>query len=80
MKMLAATNNCLPCPSNGYCQGGGLECLAGFKRVGKKCAPDKEIDRTAKKLVRLFSLLIFVYLGGNETKTTRTLLILFYQE
>ncbi|BFI10135.1 hypothetical protein MPTK1_3g11430 [Marchantia polymorpha subsp. ruderalis] len=45
-----ATNNCLPCPSNGYCQGGGLECLAGFKRVGKKCAPDKEIDRTAKKL------------------------------
>ncbi|KAG6543278.1 hypothetical protein Mapa_015192 [Marchantia paleacea] len=46
----AAANNCMPCPSNGYCQGGRLECLAGFKREGKKCAPDKEIDRTARKL------------------------------
>ncbi|KAL3684251.1 hypothetical protein R1sor_002273 [Riccia sorocarpa] len=43
-------DNCIPCPPNGFCQDGRLECLAGFKRVGKNCAPDKEIDRTAQKL------------------------------
>ncbi|KAL2636218.1 hypothetical protein R1flu_007697 [Riccia fluitans] len=43
-------DNCIPCPPNGFCQDGRLECLAGFKRVGKICAPDEEIDRTARKL------------------------------
>lgn len=29
-----------------------LECFVGFKRVGKSCVKDKEIDQSAEKLVR----------------------------
>nr|KJB21041.1 hypothetical protein B456_003G180000 [Gossypium raimondii] len=43
-------NSCEPCPSNGECYEGNLECIYGYRRHGKLCIEDRDIDETAKKL------------------------------
>ncbi|PIA50018.1 hypothetical protein AQUCO_01300625v1 [Aquilegia coerulea] len=44
---------CEPCPKNGECINGNLECLHGYKRHGRSCVEDGEINQTAKKLSEL---------------------------
>ncbi|CAM6100931.1 unnamed protein product [Calypogeia fissa] len=44
-------DDCIPCPEHGSCRDGALECFVGYKRVGKSCVEDKEIDQTAEKLL-----------------------------
>lgn len=41
---------CEPCPDNGLCSSGQLECLHGYKKQGRRCLEDGEINQTAKKL------------------------------
>ncbi|MBA0644758.1 hypothetical protein Goklo_028877 [Gossypium klotzschianum] len=48
--MCIATDSCEPCPSNGECYEGNLECIYGYRRHGKLCIEDRDIDETAKKL------------------------------
>ncbi|CAL9029056.1 unnamed protein product [Prunus brigantina] len=43
-------DSCEPCPSNGQCYQGKMECLQGFKKHGKLCIEDGDINETAKKL------------------------------
>ncbi|XP_021825139.1 uncharacterized protein LOC110766166 isoform X2 [Prunus avium] len=43
-------DSCEPCPSNGQCYQGKMECLQGFKKRGKLCIEDGDINETAKKL------------------------------
>ncbi|PSR91662.1 Pesticidal crystal protein like [Actinidia chinensis var. chinensis] len=44
---------CEPCPSNGKCYDGKLECIHGYKKHGKLCLEDGDINETAKKLSEL---------------------------
>ncbi|KAG4206332.1 hypothetical protein ERO13_A03G002600v2 [Gossypium hirsutum] len=44
------SDSCEPCPSNGKCYEGKLECIYGYRRHGKLCIEDRDIDETAKKL------------------------------
>ncbi|KAJ4951934.1 hypothetical protein NE237_028766 [Protea cynaroides] len=41
---------CEPCPDNGECFSGKLECVRGYKKHGRLCVEDGEISQTAKKL------------------------------
>ncbi|KAE8731953.1 Vacuolar protein sorting 55 (VPS55) family protein isoform 1 [Hibiscus syriacus] len=41
---------CEPCLSNGECYEGKLECINGYRRHGKLCIEDRDINETAKKL------------------------------
>ncbi|KAF6135360.1 hypothetical protein GIB67_027234 [Kingdonia uniflora] len=41
---------CVPCPNNGKCSEGNLECSRGYQKQGKSCIEDGEINQTAKKL------------------------------
>ncbi|GKV10740.1 hypothetical protein SLEP1_g22061 [Rubroshorea leprosula] len=41
---------CEPCPSNGECYQGKLKCARGYRRHGKLCVEDGDINETAKKL------------------------------
>ncbi|KAK9046121.1 hypothetical protein V6N11_052021 [Hibiscus sabdariffa] len=41
---------CEPCPSNAECYEGKLECISGYRRHGKLCIEDRDINETAKKL------------------------------
>ncbi|CAB4279298.1 unnamed protein product [Prunus armeniaca] len=43
-------DSCEPCPSNGRCYQGKMECLQGFKKRVKLCIEDGDINETAKKL------------------------------
>ncbi|GFZ02030.1 hypothetical protein Acr_15g0006390 [Actinidia rufa] len=45
------SDSCEPCPSNGECYDGKLECVRGYKKHGKLCLEDGDINATAKKLV-----------------------------
>lgn len=49
--MKSITDFCEPCPSNGQCYEGKLECDRGYRKHGKLCIEDGEINKTAKKLV-----------------------------
>nr|KJB11730.1 hypothetical protein B456_001G276000 [Gossypium raimondii] len=44
------SDSCEPCPSNGECYEGNLECIYGYRRHGKLCIEDRDIDEIAKKL------------------------------
>ncbi|KAK0591167.1 hypothetical protein LWI29_036413 [Acer saccharum] len=44
------TDSCQPCPSNGECYQGKLECLHGYRKHGNLCIEDGDINETAKKL------------------------------
>lgn len=43
--------DCEPCPSNGECYRGKLECVRGYRKQGRLCVEDGDINETAKKLV-----------------------------
>jgi hypothetical protein len=45
------TDFCEPCPSNGECYQGKLECVRGYRKHGRLCVEDGDINETAKKLV-----------------------------
>ncbi|CAM0871324.1 unnamed protein product [Alopecurus aequalis] len=49
----AAYDSCEPCPENGRCEDGKLECVQGFKRYGKTCVEDGLLTRTANKIAEL---------------------------
>eukprot|EP00250_Pteridium_aquilinum_P000006 c10011_g1_i1 orf=504-1523(+) len=40
--------SCIPCPDNGRCEGGNLECFSGFIRHGKYCIRDRETGKAVK--------------------------------
>ncbi|KAK7406360.1 hypothetical protein VNO78_07984 [Psophocarpus tetragonolobus] len=42
---------CEPCPSNGECSDGNLECLRGYQRHGNLCVEDGDINESARKIV-----------------------------
>ncbi|KAF7810020.1 Inner nuclear membrane protein MAN1 [Senna tora] len=44
------SDDCEPCPSNGACNSGQLECLQGYQRRGKLCIEDGDINESAKKI------------------------------
>ncbi|KAB1219589.1 hypothetical protein CJ030_MR3G011151 [Morella rubra] len=44
-------SDCEPCPSNGECYRGKLECVRGYRKQGRLCVEDGDINETAKKLV-----------------------------
>ncbi|GJN29985.1 hypothetical protein PR202_gb18257 [Eleusine coracana subsp. coracana] len=44
-------DSCEPCPHNGQCVDGELECIQGFKRYGRKCVEDGMLSQTANKIV-----------------------------
>ncbi|XP_042489225.1 uncharacterized protein LOC122069299 [Macadamia integrifolia] len=46
----AISDFCEPCPDNGECFNGKLECVHGYKKYGRRCIEDGEISQTAKKL------------------------------
>ncbi|XP_057512938.1 uncharacterized protein LOC130794997 [Actinidia eriantha] len=46
-------DSCEPCPSNGECYDGKLECVHDYKKHGKLCLEDGDINATAKKLSEL---------------------------
>lgn len=50
--MHAIADVCEPCPSNGECYQGKLECLHGYRKHGRLCVEDGDINETAKQLVR----------------------------
>lgn len=41
---------CEPCPSNGECYQGELECVHGYRKHGKLCVEDGDINDKAKQL------------------------------
>uniref|UniRef100_A0A5B7BXT4 Man1/Src1-like C-terminal domain-containing protein n=1 Tax=Davidia involucrata TaxID=16924 RepID=A0A5B7BXT4_DAVIN len=47
---------CEPCPSNGECYEGKLECARGYRKHGKLCVEDGDINETAKKLLKLVEI------------------------
>ncbi|MCD7451927.1 hypothetical protein HAX54_014116 [Datura stramonium] len=44
---------CEPCPLNGVCDEGKLECAHGYRRLGNLCVEDSNINEAAKKLSKL---------------------------
>ncbi|KAL6847725.1 hypothetical protein ACP4OV_022513 [Aristida adscensionis] len=49
-------DTCEPCPPNGRCVDGELECALGFKRYGKACIEDGLLSHTANKISELLQL------------------------
>lgn len=49
---------CEPCPLNGVCNEGKLECAHGYKRLGNLCVEDSNINEAAKKLSKLVERLL----------------------
>ncbi|KAI5642188.1 hypothetical protein M9H77_00058 [Catharanthus roseus] len=47
-----ASDNCEPCPSNGICSEGKLECARGYVKHGRLCIEDRDINAAEKTLVR----------------------------
>ncbi|KAG2544266.1 hypothetical protein PVAP13_9NG833900 [Panicum virgatum] len=45
-----ADDSCQPCPQNGRCVDGQLECVQGFKRYGGSCIEDGLLSQTAAKI------------------------------
>ncbi|XP_021306552.1 uncharacterized protein LOC8081569 isoform X1 [Sorghum bicolor] len=52
------TDSCQPCPLNGRCVDGELECVQGFKRQDKACIEDGLLSQTANKISELLQLWI----------------------
>ncbi|NP_001143585.1 uncharacterized protein LOC100276289 isoform 1 [Zea mays] len=48
-----ADDSCQPCPPNGRCVDGELECVQGFKRHGKACIEDGLLIQRANKILRI---------------------------
>ncbi|XP_059642250.1 uncharacterized protein LOC132284183 [Cornus florida] len=50
------SDSCEPCPSNGECYEGQLECARGYRKLGKLCVEDGDINEAARKLSRLVEI------------------------
>ncbi|MCL7031910.1 hypothetical protein MKW94_021808 [Papaver nudicaule] len=48
--LLLDDSYCEPCPEHGECISGNLECVSGYKKQGRSCVEDGEINQTAKEL------------------------------
>ncbi|XP_017228392.1 uncharacterized protein LOC108192282 isoform X1 [Daucus carota subsp. sativus] len=48
---LSPSDICIPCPPNGVCHQGKLECTTGYRKLGTLCVEDGDINETAKKLL-----------------------------
>ncbi|KAL3656133.1 hypothetical protein CASFOL_000529 [Castilleja foliolosa] len=46
----AASDYCVPCPINGLCSDGNLKCGHGYKKHGKLCLEDGDINKEAEKI------------------------------
>ncbi|XP_075517879.1 uncharacterized protein LOC142552126 isoform X3 [Primulina tabacum] len=44
------SDRCDPCPENGLCYDGKMECGHGYRKHGKVCVEDGDINETAKKI------------------------------
>ncbi|KAK9075703.1 hypothetical protein SSX86_004032 [Deinandra increscens subsp. villosa] len=44
---------CDSCPSHGICTEGKLECMSGYRRYGRSCLEDGDINEMAKNLAKL---------------------------
>lgn len=66
-------DSCEPCPQNGRCVDGELECIQGFKRYGRTCLEDWLLSQTANKISELLQRRICVQharaLCGEPAKT-----------
>ncbi|XP_047338418.1 uncharacterized protein LOC124942053 isoform X2 [Impatiens glandulifera] len=45
--------SCDPCPTNGECKEGKLECLNGYRRNGRICIEDGDLSQTTRKFSEL---------------------------
>ncbi|KAK6162159.1 hypothetical protein DH2020_002000 [Rehmannia glutinosa] len=45
-----SSDYCEPCPTNGLCYDGKLECGHGYRKHGKLCVEDGDINKAAKKI------------------------------
>ncbi|KAI6707485.1 hypothetical protein NL676_010447 [Syzygium grande] len=43
-------DDCEPCPSHGECHQGELDCAHGYRKLGRSCVEDGDINETARKL------------------------------
>ncbi|KAK6935033.1 hypothetical protein RJ641_035188 [Dillenia turbinata] len=50
------TDFCAPFPEHGECKEGKLECLQGYRKHGKLCVEDGDINETTRKLVHCENL------------------------
>nr|GMD76776.1 uncharacterized protein LOC109185403 isoform X1 [Ipomoea batatas] len=46
------SDSCEPCPSNGVCSEGKLECALGYRKLGDLCIEDSKVNEAAKELVQ----------------------------
>ncbi|XP_048132379.1 uncharacterized protein LOC115743200 isoform X3 [Rhodamnia argentea] len=46
----AFADDCEPCPSHGECHQGKLDCPRGYRKLGRSCVEDGDINETARKL------------------------------
>ncbi|KAI3441909.1 MSC domain-containing protein [Psidium guajava] len=46
----AFADDCEPCPSHGECHQGKLDCARGYRKLGRSCVEDGDINETARKL------------------------------
>ncbi|XP_068635684.1 uncharacterized protein [Aristolochia californica] len=44
------SDHCEPCPENAVCSDGKWECLHGYRKEGKICVEDGEVNQAAKKI------------------------------
>ncbi|CAM8906562.1 unnamed protein product [Rhodiola kirilowii] len=49
----SASDYCEPCPRNGECHNGELECAKGYRLIGRLCVEDGVIAEKAKKISEL---------------------------
>ncbi|CAH9080018.1 unnamed protein product [Cuscuta epithymum] len=48
----ALSDFCEPCPSNGVCYDGKLECAHGYQKHGDSCIEDSKVSQAAKELYK----------------------------
>ncbi|KAL3330964.1 hypothetical protein AABB24_034661 [Solanum stoloniferum] len=63
---------CEPCPLNGVCHEGKLECAHGYRRLGNLCVEDSNINEAAKKLSKLVEGLLCEEHAQNSCTGTGT--------
>ncbi|CAN8245864.1 unnamed protein product [Cochlearia groenlandica] len=57
---------CEPCPVNGECKQGKLQCNHGYKKQKNLCVEDGEINKSAKKMVEYFERRVCESYAHNE--------------
>uniref|UniRef100_A0A1J3GLQ6 Man1/Src1-like C-terminal domain-containing protein n=1 Tax=Noccaea caerulescens TaxID=107243 RepID=A0A1J3GLQ6_NOCCA len=64
---------CEPCPTNGKCHQGKLQCNHGFRNQGNLCVEDGQINESTKKLVGHFERKVCEAYAHNECYGTGTI-------